>query len=285
MAANGRGASSERSRRGGRRPVEKSPAVRKQGASRRGQKVTVDWRAGLQALGRWCKRGAVLSVLLGGLYFGYSGAVGWLDKPVASVKINGEFTHVSRELVAERVYGAMGSSFMKLKLEDIQAALHREPWIDRARVERRWPDGLEVTVVEHKPIARWGDSDALNHRGEIIRLQVGQGNASLLQGLPRLSGADGLEQEVMAQYRAISNLLKQQKMVVQQLTCDASRSWSLALQDGVVIEIGRDQVINRVQRLLTVYESHLHERWSQLQRIDLRYFNGLAVQWKDEVSA
>lgn len=205
-----------------------------------------------------------------------------LDKPVTSVKIRGEFLLVSRQQVADQVYEAMGSSFMTLKLDNIKAQLERQPWIDRVRVERRWPDQLEVTVIEHKPIARWGASDALNHRGEVIELKQAQDERvqQLLQGLPRLSGLSGMEAEVMEQYQTLSKMLSERGLVLAQLQMDATRSWSATLEDGTEINIGREQVAARAKRFLKVYERQLKQRWAELDRIDLRYFNGVAVHWR-----
>ena len=45
---------------------------------------------------------------------------------------------------------------------DAQAAVAQLPWVERAEVRKRWPDVLEVRVVEHRPFARWGDDRLLS---------------------------------------------------------------------------------------------------------------------------
>jgi cell division protein FtsQ len=212
-------------------------------------------------------------------------ASGQLDRPVNSVKINGEFTRISQKEVAEIIYDAMGSSFMKLDLEDIQQRLEDQAWIDRARVARRWPDQLEVTVIEHKPIARWGKADVLNHRGEVIRLSGESAAEELLQGLPELDGLEGMEQAMMAQYQVLNKMLMEHGLEVKQLVCNASRSWTITLSDGVIIRIGRDQMMAKMRRFLLVYKAQLQAQWADLTSIDLRYYNGVAVQWRQSKSA
>jgi cell division protein FtsQ len=264
--------------------ASRKPAAKKQ-TSRRARgfnwKVS-EWPPGVFKILRWLRGGLILAAL--GVMLNFAGQ--WLmiqlDKPVTSVKIRGEFLLVSRQQVADQVYEAMGSSFMTLKLDNIKAQLERQPWIDRVRVERRWPDQLEVTVIEHKPIARWGASDALNHRGEVIELKQAQDERvqQLLQGLPRLSGLSGMEAEVMEQYQTLSKMLSERGLVLAQLQMDATRSWSATLEDGTEINIGREQVAARAKRFLKVYERQLKQRWAELDRIDLRYFNGVAVHWR-----
>ena len=46
--------------------------------------------------------------------------------------------------------------FFAVDLEAAQTAVAHLPWVERAEVRKRWPDVLEVQVIEHMPFARWG---------------------------------------------------------------------------------------------------------------------------------
>jgi len=271
-----------RNTRNNRPSVNRSRPTGVRGAVR-SEKKTGNSEFGKKLL-RWL---GVLSIT-GVVALGCYGVGGWmidqLDRPVTSVKVNGEFTRISQKEVAESVYDAMADSFMKLDLGQIQKRLEQKPWIDHARVARRWPDELEVTVIEHKPIARWGNADALNHRGEVIRLSDKDASSTLLKGLPELSGEEGMEQDMMAQYQVLNKLLTEYGMSVKKLTCSAARSWTITLSDDVVIRVGRDEVLAKMGRFLTVYNAQLQARWAELSSIDLRYYNGIAVQWREPAS-
>ncbi len=222
----------------------------------------------------------LMIALAGGGYVTVPWAVSQLDRPVANVKINGEFSRVAREQVAKQVYDAMGDSFVKLDLERIQNQLEAMPWIDSAELARAWPDGLKVTIIEHKPIARWGKHDALNHRGEVIVLDNDERSRVLLEGLPVLEGDDGMARQVMDQYQTLTKVLVNHGLSIRRLRCSLGRSWSMELSEGVQVNIGRDQVIERVSRFLVVFETQLQQRWAELGAVDLRYFNGVAVKWR-----
>ncbi|GAB3092977.1 cell division protein FtsQ/DivIB [Pseudomaricurvus hydrocarbonicus] len=221
-----------------------------------------------------------MSVVVVACYGGGTWLLKQLDRPVTSVKINGEFTRISQKTVAESVYDSLGDSFMKLDLDQIQKNLEGEAWIDRVRVARRWPDQLEVTIIEHKPIARWGKSGVLNHRGEVIRLGDDPEAKQLLLGLPVLGGVDGMEQEMMARYQTLNKMLLEHNLSLKELNCDATGSWAMTLSDNVVIQVGRDQVLEKMDRFLTVFDAQLQQRWAELNQVDLRYFNGVAVAWR-----
>lgn len=260
------------------------------GATRSGQRKAPKQLAGSSVVSKlwlWMKRLTGISLLVAVAYFSGQWLLQQWDRPVARVTINGEFSRVQRNEVADRIYDAMGASFIGLNLEKIQTELEQMAWVDSARVARTWPDGLDVTVIEHKPIARWGERDALNHRGEVIELS-GNNEAvkqALLDGLPQLIGTEGKAPKVMAQYHTLTKLLAEHGLTIEVLSCDAGNSWSMELSEGVSVRIGRDQVLDKVGRFLLVFEAQLQQRWAELDSVDLRYFNGVAVHWRDRQAA
>jgi hypothetical protein len=59
-----------------------------------------------------------------------------------------------------------------LDLRDLRRELEALPWVYRAELRRRFPDTLEIRVVEQVPIARWGDGAFLNHEARVVRLRT-----------------------------------------------------------------------------------------------------------------
>ena len=81
---------------------------------------------------------------------------------------------------------------------NIQRAVEALPWVDHARIQRRWPNSLHVTVIEQTAAARWGESGLLNTRGELFVRAA----AHVPAELPRLSGPEGTECQVAQRYMA-----------------------------------------------------------------------------------
>jgi cell division protein FtsQ len=46
--------------------------------------------------------------------------------------------------------------------------------------------------------------------------------------------------------------------------------------------VGKEPVAKKLERFLLVWEKALQERKDAIERIDLRYGNGLAVRWKQD---
>ncbi|MBL83971.1 MAG: cell division protein FtsQ, partial [Marinobacter sp.] len=57
------------------------------------------------------------------------------------------------------------------------------------------------------------------------------------------------------------------------------------LANGIEVVLGRDQVEARFERFVTVYQERLASRSDEVRRVDARYSNGVAVQWKPSETA
>jgi cell division protein FtsQ len=133
---------------------------------------------------------------------------------------------------------------------------------------------LVVKIAEQKPIARW-DEGFLNQRGDIVRVKEMKG----LNHLPWLQGDEIYAAEILQQYQDLSLLLRPKGLEILALHCDSKKSWRLTLKNDVEIAIGRDQVMEKMRRFVTVYEAQLHQVWQDVKSIDVRYSNGVAVRW------
>jgi len=262
------------------RPVKRVPGqgrVTPRGATRQ------EPGPGLSAATKaWLLRGmwlALVMVLLGAGYYGLSAPLKeWLDRPVANVSVEGSFRYLGRERVEQLLGRELAEDFFKLDLARVKRVLEQDPWVERASLRRQWPDRLEVRIVEQEPIARWGDSGFLNRRGDVIALD----DTSALQHLPRLEGAEKDATRVMERYQDLAQLLRSRGLSIQSLRSDRGGAWTMELEDGVVIVIGRDRVLDKVQRFTSVLDRELAERWQEVKRVDLRYQSGVAVSWQTE---
>lgn len=227
----------------------------------------------------WLRRllGAVLVIGALGLatYFVAEPVAELIDRPLASVMVEGDFHYISKERAMELISAEIREDFLQLDLMRMKAALEQEPWVEHAALARRWPDALEVKITEQQPIARWGTEGFLNLRGELINVD----NIDALMDLPLLQGSAVDASRIMQQYQDLSQLLRSRGLEVIALKSDNKKSWRLTLKGGVSVVIGRDQVMEKMRRFIAVYDQHLDNYWQDVVAIDVRYTNGVAVQW------
>lgn len=199
-----------------------------------------------------------------------------LDQPVAVIGIDGSIRQLSTLEIEELVTANIEGGFLGMKLQRIRSALEAHPWIESAGVRRQWPDRLNIRIVEETPIARWGDQGFLNRRGEALFADQVVG----LEQLPLLVGPKGGAREVMRQYRDVNQLLLSAGLRISQFRAEERGDWSLQLDNGVVMKLGRQRSMEQLQRFLAVWNQALAERAGEVALVDIRYENGVAVQWR-----
>ncbi|HYM87341.1 MAG TPA: cell division protein FtsQ/DivIB, partial [Pseudoxanthomonas sp.] len=165
--------------------------------------------------------------------------------------------------------------FFAVRLQDAQDAVEKLPWVERAEVRKRWPDVIEIEVVEHKPFARWGKDRLLSEHGRLFPIPKGMA----LAALPQLGGPDSQVGEVVTLYNESRELFAPIGFKVDSLVMDRRGSWSLALSNGTEVVVGRADARPRLGRFARMLPQLLARNALPLQRADLRYTNGFALSW------
>ncbi len=214
--------------------------------------------------------------LAGLIAFGSVLVYRWIDGPVLVVAIATPLKRVNQIEFEAISSAAIKGGFLSLDLDALCAALEAHPWIAEVTVRRYWPDRIEISVREEVAIARWGESGFLNQRGQILQID----DTSDLTSLPLLSGPEGSVQQVMREYRDISELLLAQGLRVNEFEMDKYQRIRLHLNSGFSVWLGRHQVLAKVRRFLQAWASELKVRQQEIRLIDARYENGVAVSWR-----
>lgn len=193
--------------------------------------------------------------------------------PVQHVTVTGELEHTQTGLIQDMIQPALVGGFLHADLQRIRAELEALPWIYRATVQRRWPNALEIHVVEQLPIARWGDSGFLNHEGEVFPSDSSQE----WQALPRLNGPADSARALVAGYQRLVDLLAPLDLSVAQLTVDERGQVEVVLAGGMRLLLGSEDYLERMNRFIELYRMELAARAAEVERVDLRYETGVAV--------
>jgi cell division protein FtsQ len=197
--------------------------------------------------------------------------------PVQRISVTGELEHTRAEAVQEMVQPALAGGFLKADLQYIRRQLEGLPWIYEATVRRKWPNALEIHVVEQLPIARWGSDGFLNHEGEVFHsAKVGE-----WQSLPLLRGPEGAARDLVANYQRLVELLAPVGLAVEQLVVDERGQVEAVLTGGMQLIVGGDDFLERMHRFVAIYRTELAARAEDVERVDLRYESGIAVAFRD----
>jgi cell division protein FtsQ len=206
------------------------------------------------------------------------GVVMWsLDQPIDAVTVAGRFARVSPSDVERAVKQKVRSvGLVSVDLNRVRDSIEAIPWVDKVTVQRAWPHGLAVVVVEQIAAARWRDNGLLNTRGELFVADARHVPLELAQ----LSGPDGSENQVAQRYLAAQGRIAEAGMRITALRLDARGAWEFELANGVTVRLGRKQVDERFERFMTTAVKVVSQRATDIEYVDMRYTNGFAIGWK-----
>lgn len=229
-----------------------------------------DNHAVLRALANFLLLAALMMVL-------YSGGVWLIHSPLFPVKrihIGGQFAKVTPMQLKYIAKHELSGTFFTLDINKTRGAFQKLPWVREVQVRRTWPDRLEITISEHVALARWGESGLISTEGRWF-------DAASDQPLPVFYGPAGSEKEMVRALQMFEPVLKQAKLQPRQLWLSERRAWKMELDNGVMLELGRGPVKERLVRFAEYWPRSLAVLPYRIESIDLRYPNGFAVRMPD----
>ncbi|MDC7713341.1 cell division protein FtsQ/DivIB [Vogesella sp. LYT5W] len=233
-----------------------------------------DNHAVLRALANMLLLAALLMLL-------YSAGV-WLTHsplfPVKRIAIGGQFVKVTPVQLKYIAKHELSGTFFTLDISKTRAAFEKLPWVREAQVRRTWPDSLQITIAEHVAVARWGENGLISKEGRWF-------DAASDQPLPVLFGPAGSEKEMVQALHTFGSVLGQARLKVRQLWLSERRAWKMELDNGVMLELGRGPVKERLARFVEYWPRSLANMPYRIEYIDLRYPNGFAVKMPDYKAA
>ncbi len=198
--------------------------------------------------------------------------------PIRWLEINGSFQRVSAEQLRASLTPLIASSFFTLDLQALRDAANKNSWVSAVQVQKRWPDTVVVTVEEFVPFAHWNQGQLISSRGEAFAVPDADG----IQGLPWLYGPEEQLDQVLQNWAKFNDELVLASLEIQQMTLDQRGAWSMVLNNGTRVHLGRDAAWERLQRLMGGWNALLRGQMAPPRDVDLRYSNGFAVLWPQE---
>lgn len=218
---------------------------------------------------------ALVCVLIASGYF----ALPWLklafDKPIARVIVRGDLVALDQKTIMDAVAIYDTDSFLDIDLAALVSRLESQPWITRARARRRWPDTVEIDIVEQRPIAYWGSNAMVNARGRIFEHQ------GLFQNrdLPHLWSEVGTPAEQMGYYQIFNQQLQPLGLKLQSISQSVQGDWSLTLNTGTLLVLDRNDPVGNMRQFASIFQQVLQPAPHVAQVVDMRYQHGAAIRW------
>ncbi|HTN93116.1 MAG TPA: cell division protein FtsQ/DivIB [Gallionella sp.] len=190
--------------------------------------------------------------------------------PLQRVKLLDAPQKVDAAAVSQVIGNEVQGNFFTVDIERLRDSLEKLPWVRHASIRREFPHSLEVQLEEYQALARWNDSALVDAQGEVF-------DATSDRKMPEFIGQEGTAAEVTQRYEQFSQQLALLDLQVTRLVLSPRHAWQLNLSNGMVLELGREDMLQRLERFVQAYPNSLAAIQGRVKYVDLRYSNGFAV--------
>lgn len=194
---------------------------------------------------------------------------------INNIELSAEFKRVNSEQVRIAVAAYPERSFFKVKARDIREKIQQIPWVQQVSVNKKWPQSLMITIIEHKAVAVWNKNQLLNENGEIFKVD----SIDDLTALPKIEGNNKNSQEIWDKFIRFNDIVKNTGLDVNSAIVSNRGSWKLGLSNGIRINLGSQQMDARLVRMADTWNTLLKQKDQMPYYLDLRYTNGYVVKW------
>lgn len=196
--------------------------------------------------------------------------------PLNAVQMSVAPQQVPVELLERVVREQVRGNFFSVDMKRARLAFEQLPWVRKVNVRRKFPWSLEVELEEHVALARWNGVALVNTHGEVFT--VPRENDTAVQALPAFIGQPDTSAQMAKLYVELSRTLLPLQQQVAQMSLSPRFAWQVRLGNGMVLELGREQMQQRMARFVEVYPYSLATLAGEVTHVDLRYRNGFAAR-------
>lgn len=204
----------------------------------------------------------------------------WMKKPtsfpIKQIIVQGQLTHLSPETIQKMIQTHLTGGFFSLDVSAAKQAILSSPWIAEVSFRRVWPGQLTVRVREQDAVVRFGKKGVLNSEGKIFYPD----EKTLPQNLPDLDGPVDESQALLNFYQTANTLTKLLGLTIVALHVNTEQSWDLLLSNQLHVILGRQEALPRLKRFVAIYPKMTALSSHPMISVDLRYPNGVAVQYE-----
>jgi cell division protein FtsQ len=215
-----------------------------------------------------------------GVVWVYNGMIAQERWPIRWIEIDGPFERVSAEQVRAKLAPLVIGSFFTVNTNAMREIASAMPWVASVRVQKAWPDTVQVTIHEHTPVAHWVDDLLLNADGEPFSVP----SANDIQGLPWLESPQSQREVMFENWKKFDDRLGRIGQQIDRLTLDARGSWSARLNGGTEVKFGKGDIFQNLDMLVSTWSGLMQGQSLPPVSIDLRYTNGFAVLWSQNIN-
>ena len=246
----------------------------------RGEQMRLSFSQLRTRVGKPLRYGAVLLaaiVVVGAGWYLREGLAQWSDRfPIRQISVVGNLQHVDKAALKALLQPYMKDNYFSVDMDAVKQTAESMTWIDHADVRKEWPNTLIVSLQERIPVANWGENQFLSAKGEIFSAEHVQPDPNL----PTFIGKQEQASLIAENYVQMQKILQTTGLTIKTLAITDRITMTLQLNNGLTLIVDDKDSLSKLKRFTEVYQLFSDTQRQHIQRVDLRYDNGLAIKWK-----
>lgn len=198
-----------------------------------------------------------------------------INGPVRIVRVSGDLTVAERVEVEAAVLRRLSGGLLGVSLDDVVASVLALTWPRDVRARRVWPGVVDVSVTKDAIVARWGGGGALNSAGQVV---AGAGEPD--PSLPMIRCATASGARAMLIFQMLGQVLGDTPLKIAAVEQDILGEWRVTFTNELTVSLGHEDLLARVERFDRVFRNVIENRLDEVDHVDARYRNGVAVNWR-----
>ncbi len=201
-----------------------------------------------------------------------------INQPITVINIEGDLKRVSKKGLESVVSDLKDQGFLIVNQSKYKDKLEAIDWVKSVKINKEWPNTINLIVVEDDVIGLWNQRLLLNSSGELYALDQRVVPDELIQ----FFGPEDRENEVYNRYKLYNDELATRGILIEEIELDLRGSWVITIRPSIKIKLGEDNVEERFERFLTIWDQSLLENFELISYIDLRYSEGFVIKRKNQ---
>ena len=201
------------------------------------------------------------------------------------ITVDSALQQVDRGVLERSAWRSLGGNYLTVDLDSMERALEALPRVYRASIRRIWPDSLSIAIVETAALARFM---ALDRIGPEVDEYVNLPPTRRLTSMPVLKAALADRHTLIDAFLEMAPVLISAGLEPAEVVLTRAGDWLLRVAvshagagNSFEILIGRGEPLLKIGRFTAGFVLALHEHSNAIGRVDMRYANGFAVQWRN----
>lgn len=229
----------------------------------------------------------LLTTTLVALAYGAYLSLPYVNPEVRQVVVEGDLVRLDHSLLSAAVRENLHSGILTLDIEQLSTEIAKIAWVESVEVVKQFPDTLVVNIGEEKAVAQWNEQGYISVQGEYIESPLYED----LVALPHLSSdivdlfPERSARQAIELFHRLNSAVLISSQNIQRLHQSSIGGWTMQWDNGLSIDLGRVDHLNRTRHAMAAWQRLPVEVKNNLDRIDARYDNGVAVSQRKALSA